>query len=78
MKQYFGEEKVYIPDVDGELEACHIKTGAPKRGRLSAADPVVIVLTEEELIDLMQETIEHSHPVLSRKQASELLKANLD
>jgi len=63
--------------VDGELEACHIKTGAPKRGRLSMADPGIIVLTEEELLDLMQEAIEHSYATLLREKASELVKAKL-
>lgn len=77
MRQYFGEEVVYVPDFEGELEACHIKTGAPKRGRLSAAKSGVIVLTEEELLDLMQEAIEHSYPTLLLQKASELLKAKL-
>lgn len=78
MKQYFGEEMVYIPDFQGKLEACDIKTGAPKRGKSSAAKSGVIVLTEEELLDLMQEHIEYSHPILSRGAASALLKAKLN
>lgn len=78
MKQYFGEEVVYIPDFEGELEACHIKSGAPKRGRLSAAPDGIIVLTEEELLDLMQKAIEYSYPTLSRDKAREVLKANLE
>lgn len=75
MKQYFGEEVVYVPDFEGKLEACDIKTGAPKRGKLSAAKSGVIVLTEEELLDLMQESIEHSYPTLTRQKASDLLKS---
>lgn len=77
MKQYFGEEVVYVPDFEGKLEACDIKTGAPKRGRLSAANPGVIVLTEGELLYLMQEAIEHSYPTLPRQKAYDLLKAKL-
>lgn len=78
MKQYKGEEIVYIPDFEGTLEACDIKSGAPKRGRLSAAPSGVIVLTEEELLDLMQEAIEHSYPTLRREKALDLLKAKLN
>jgi len=78
MKQYFGEEVVYVPDFKGELEACHIKTGAPKRGRLSPAKEGIIVISAEELIDLMQEAIEHSHPTLLREKAFELLKSKLN
>jgi hypothetical protein len=77
MKQYSGEEIVYIPDFEGTLEACDIKTGAPKRGRLSAAPDGIIVLTQNELLDLMQEAIEYSHPILPRKKAFDFLKAKL-
>jgi len=77
MKQYSGEEVVYVPDFEGTLEACDIKTGAPKRGKLSAAKSGVIILSEEELLDLMQEAIEYCHVTLKRNRASELLKAKL-
>lgn len=35
MKQYFGKEVVYVPDYEGKLEACDIKTGTPKRNSSS-------------------------------------------
>lgn len=72
MKQYTGEEKVYVPDYKGEYEACDIKTGAPKRGRLVPVSNA-IVLTPDELLDLMQESIEHSYPTLTRSTATDLL-----
>ena len=37
----------------------------------------VIVLTEEELLDLMQESIEHSYPTLLREKAKSLLHSKL-
>lgn len=37
-----------------------------------------IILTEEELLDLMQEAIEHANITLLREKASELLKAKLN
>jgi hypothetical protein len=36
-----------------------------------------IVLTRSELLDLMQESIEHSHPVLTRDAAEKLLSSKL-
>lgn len=36
-----------------------------------------IVITEEELLDLMQEAIEHSHPTLLRTKAAKLLYSKL-
>jgi predicted aspartyl protease len=37
----------------------------------------VIVITEDELLDLMQESIEHSYPTLLREKAKKLLDAKL-
>lgn len=76
MKQYSGEEKVYVPDFEGIFEACAIKTGAPQRGKLSPISNV-IVLTADELLHLMQEAIEHSHPVLTRDAADKFLASKL-
>lgn len=44
--------------------------------RFVSTDPV-IVITEEELLDLMQESIEHSYPTLLREKAKALLDAKL-
>lgn len=76
MKQYTGEEIVYVPHYTGEFEACWIKSGGPQRGKLKAVSDV-IVLTEDELLDLLQEAIEHSHPVLTREAAGEFLYSKL-
>lgn len=37
----------------------------------------VVVLTEEELLDLLQESIEYSHSILPRDQAKRFLIAKL-
>lgn len=37
----------------------------------------VIVLTEDELLDLLQESIEYSHSILPRDQAKKFLIAKL-
>ena len=77
MKQYFKEQIVFIPDPEGQWEACDIKTGNPLKGRLSRSTTGIILITEEELLDLMQEAIEHVHTTLLREHASELLKSKL-
>lgn len=77
MKQYSKEDVVFIPDPEGKWEVCEIKTSNPLRGRFTRATSSVILIMEEELIDLMQEAIEHSYPTLPREKASELLKAKL-
>jgi hypothetical protein len=74
MKQYTGEEKVYVPDYKGKFEACSIKSGAPQRGKLTPVSNA-IVLTFDELIDLMQESIELSYPTLLRTEVTRLLTA---
>lgn len=76
MKQYTGEEEIYVPDKKGEFEACRILTGYPELGNLKALRDV-IVLTEEELLDLMQEVIEHSVPTLLRTKAQSFLESKL-
>jgi len=38
----------------------------------------VIVLTPDELLDLMQEAIEHSYPTLLREKAEKLLASKLE
>lgn len=37
-----------------------------------------IVISEEELLDLMQESIEHSYPTLQRDAAKKLLDSKLN
>lgn len=77
MKQYSKEEIVFIPDPEGNWDVCDIKTGNPIKGRFSKTTTGLILITEEELLDLMQEAIELSYPTLPRQRASELLKAKL-
>jgi hypothetical protein len=77
MKQYFKEEVVFVPDPEGKWEVCNILSGNYLSGKFSKTKSDVIVLTEEELLDLMQEAIEHSNTTLLREKASELLKAKL-
>lgn len=76
MKIYKGKDFVYVPDSGGLFEARVITSGDPGRGRLSPVSDV-IVLTGEELLDLMQECIKHSHLVLTRDAADKFLYSKL-
>ncbi len=78
MKQYSKEQVIFIPDPEGKWEVSDILTGNYLSGRFSMSKSNIIVLTEEELLDLMQEAVEHSYPTLLREKASELLKAKLN
>lgn len=83
MKQY---DKIFIPHdptlhgvwMDDNYYVYHDVFAGPDGKRMEVV-PVtkVIVLTEEELLDLMQESIEHSYPTLLRTKASELLQSKL-
>lgn len=73
MKQY---DKIYVPHPTGDYEVFEIGFEDPERGRLINEENV-IVLTASELIALMQECIEYSHPVLTRDAADKFLASKL-
>jgi len=73
MRQYAGEEKVYVPDFEGKFEACPIKTGAPQRGELVPIKNAIVFTDANELLDLLQQAVESSFPTLTRGQATSLL-----
>lgn len=73
---------VYVPDRNGNFklqefeEDYHEWRDVHSEEALSAKEKV-IVLTEEELLDLMQQSVERAHTTLLRERASELLNATL-
>jgi hypothetical protein len=86
MKQY---DKIYVPidngrvTVKGNTAVCKWKKGPSDGWQFwepqseVKEESNVIVLTQEELLDLMQESIEHSYPTLLREKAQALLTAKL-
>jgi hypothetical protein len=71
MEQY---DKIWIPVANGDT--------VPVEGKAISGiyyKPVKnqIVIAEEELLDLMQESIEHAYPTLLREVAKKLLDAKL-
>lgn len=74
MKKY---DVILIPDEDdGDYEAVEIDSYTTAKGKWSMV-PDKIVMTEDELLDLMQESIEYSYPTLLREKAQKLLTAKL-
>jgi hypothetical protein len=77
-------DKIYIPDEKGDFkvqqfyEDYHEYTDMHDGTGDVSELYNVIVLTEDELLDLMQESIEHSYPTLLREKAKSLLAAKLD
>jgi hypothetical protein len=78
MKKYTKEEVIFVPDPEGKWKVCDIKTGNSIKGQFTKTTTGLIILTENELLDLMQESIEYSHTILLREKASELLKSKLN
>lgn len=78
MKQY---NKIFVrhdPEVDGvfmddNYYVYHETFMGSSSGLKVVPKENVIILTPDELLDLMQEAIEHSHPVLSRDEADKFL-----
>lgn len=77
MKQY---NKIYVPNDLDQLATTwmlfNLKKSEYPLGGLDEKQNV-IVLTKEELLDLMQEAIEHAHSTLTRDRADKLLESKL-
>lgn len=73
MKKY---DKIWVPDDTGQHEVVHIPSETEVEGSVIGVRNA-IVLSEEELLDLMQESIEYSYPTLLRERAKLLLTEKL-
>lgn len=83
MKQY---DKIFVPHdpkvdgvwMDDNYHVSHEGFAGPTGPPVEVVQKInVIVITLDELLDLMQEAIEHSYPTLLREKAVELLNAKL-
>jgi len=78
MKQYNKDIYLIDPSVlENLLKQPPINPSMFLDGIKSQSIKGSIILTEEELLDLMQEAIEHAHTTLLREHASILLKSKL-
>lgn len=81
MKHYTGEEKIYVPrdykvhgvTMDHNYYVSHEGFGGLDMTKEVVPESNVIILSPDELLDLMQESIEHSYPTLLREKAIALL-----
>lgn len=76
MKRY---DKLWVPNDLDQLATEYMLIGPKTPYPICGLDlkENIIVITEEQLLDLMQESIEHSYPTLLRGKAADLLKAKL-